>query len=356
MFHPYNPNKVFCHHKTWRDVAQWVRDVQEDPKEAWLPAPITVSIDPANVCNCKCLYCNADFVLNKHKGAMLSPKYLDELADFLFDWRVKGACLGGGGEALCNPHTGAFIEKLYNYDIGVGIVSNGILIDQHSQLKYLDWIGVSVDAATPDTWGLVHGAKPSLFFKVMDNMRMLMENGVHITYKYLVRPESVHEVYDAITKSYQIGVRNFHIRPGANPWFEDVKKEFFTDDDVKSVKGQLAAAKKDFPKMNIVGVFDKVGSHWQVEHPFKTCHAVLATCVFQANKKIGFCCDNRGNPKLEIGPHDNPRDLMKFWGSKAHYDLICSTCVDSCSRCTFAIFNAYFEQAVLEDGFFLDFI
>ena len=212
MFNPYNPAKIFCHHKTWRDVAQWVRDMKDDPENAWLPAPITVSIDPANVCNAKCLYCNADFVLNKNKGEMLSSEYLDNLAAFLYDWGVRGACLGGGGEALCNPHVGAFIESLkLTYDIGVGIVSNGILIDKHPELEHLDWIGVSVDAATAETWGLVHGVKPDLFLKVIHNMRELVKKGVHVTYKYLVRPEAVHEVYDAIIKACEIGVRNFMI-------------------------------------------------------------------------------------------------------------------------------------------------
>jgi MoaA/NifB/PqqE/SkfB family radical SAM enzyme len=127
-------------------------DIQNDPGNTYLPAPITVSIDPANVCNAKCLYCNADFILNKNRGEMLSPKYLIQLAEFLHIWGVKGACLGGGGEALCNPYTGAFIKDLKEiYNIGVGIVSNGILIDKHPELEYLDWIGVSVDAATPET-------------------------------------------------------------------------------------------------------------------------------------------------------------------------------------------------------------
>jgi wyosine [tRNA(Phe)-imidazoG37] synthetase (radical SAM superfamily) len=332
-------------------------DIQNDPGNTYLPAPITVSIDPANVCNAKCLYCNADFILNKNRGEMLSPKYLIQLAEFLHIWGVKGACLGGGGEALCNPYTGAFIKDLKEiYNIGVGIVSNGILIDKHPELEYLDWIGVSVDAATPETWGLVHGTKPDIFLKVMYNMKQLVKKGVHVTYKYLVRPEAVYEVYDAVIKAREIGVMNFHIRPGANPWFKDTKKEFFTDDDVKSVKEQLTAAKADLPEMNIIGVFNKVGSHWQVEHPFKTCHAVLATCVFQANKKVGFCCDNRGNPTFEIGPYDNPTELLNFWGSKEHYKLINDICVNSCTRCTFSIFNQYFEQAILKDGFMLNFI
>jgi len=353
---PYNPIKVLAHHKTWRDVSQWLQDIQNDFEHAWLPPPITVSVDPSNLCNCKCLYCNAEFVLNKHRGEMLSYEYLMALASFFSNWEIRGVCLGGGGEALCNPHTGKFIEELHNYDIGVGIVSNGILIDKHPELEYLDWIGVSVDAATMKTWGLVHGAKPDLFLRVMHNMEKLVKKGVHVTYKYLVRPEAVHEVYDAIIVARGMGITNFHIRPGANPWFEDVHKEFFTDEDVKSVHEQLALAKENFPEMNIIGVFNKVGSHWQVEHPFNTCHAVLATCVFQANKKIGFCCDNRGNPDLEIGPYDDPEKVLEFWGSKAHYDLVCSTCVGSCSRCTFSVFNQYFEQAVLDDGFMLDFI
>jgi len=357
MLHPYNPAKVFCHHKTWESVARWVSDRCSKDDSAWLPAPITVSVDPANICNCKCLNCNADFILEQDKRCMMSKEYLEKLADFLFDWQVRGVCLGGGGESLCNPYTGKFIHDLKYNDIGIGMVSNGILLDRVPELKELNWLGISMDSGTPEVWGLVHGASPKLFDRVVKGMTDLVSQDVDVTYKYLARPENVQDVYKGVEMAKLIGCRNFHIRPAAPPWFDNEKKNLFKPEQVDSVIEQLEAARKDFPEVNVIGIFNKLGANnWRIVHPFRNCWAIFVTCVFQANGKIGFCCDNRGNDHFEIGPFDDPRKLLDFWGSSKHFKMQCGKCFESCPRCTFKVFNEYFEKCVLDDDFMLSFI
>lgn len=358
MLKPYNPSKIFCHHQTWCNLAKWATSMgmlEETPSQ--LPTPITISVDPANVCNCKCLYCNSDFLLSQKKQCMLSKQYLKELAQFLSNWGVRGACLGGGGESLCNPHTGTFVADLKTLNIGVGMVSNGILLNKFPELKLMDWLGISVDAATDKTWGVIHGVKPQLFTNVLNGMQSLINAGLNVTYKYLIRPENYNEVYDAVRVASSIGCKNFHIRPCADPWFHQKKTNMFTEQHVESVNEQLSRAKQDFPMVNVVGIFNKLGEkQWEIIHPFKKCWGIFATCVFQANGKIGFCCDNRGNPHFEIGPFDHPNELLKFWGSYEHLDMQCGKCFKSCPRCTFKVFNEYFEKCVLNDDFMLDFI
>jgi MoaA/NifB/PqqE/SkfB family radical SAM enzyme len=335
-----------------------VQDVDDGDEAAWLPPPITVSVDPSNICNCKCIGCNADFVLAKDKRCKLSGEYLTELAEFLSNWGVQGVCIGGGGESLCNEHTGIFVEDLRNYDVGVGLITNGLLIKQYPELKNLDWLGVSVDAATEETWARVHGKKVvnGALRRILDNMEWLINEGVHVTYKYLVRPESTEEVYDAVGLASSIGCKHFHLRPVTPTWFEKDAPYTFTATQVERVRTQIQQAKTAFPSVEIIGVFDKVGPQWQIVHPFTKCHAVFITCIFMADGKVSFCCDNRGNPDFEIGPFNDPREILKFWGSKEHRDLMCEKCVDSCPRCTFSVFNQYFEKCVCDDGFMLDFI
>ena len=354
---PYSPCKVLCHHRTWQDVKRWCDEMEQGIEQAWLPTPITISFDPANKCNCHCIDCNADFVLQKSAQCMMSREYLRELAEFLSDWGVRGACGGGGGESTLNPHLGFFVEELKNYDIGVGIVSNGIALHHHPELELLDWLGVSVDSATPETWALTHGADKKNFNKILCNMMALINKGVHTTYKYLVRPQNTCEVYDAVKMADNIGCKYFHIRPMSLPWFGKPTNPLFTSAEVKLVQTQLEHAKQDFPAVDVIGVFSKVNAeNWKVEHPFKKCHAIFATCVFQANKMVGTCCDNRGNPHFEVGPFEHPRDFAAFWGSRKHYDMMCTHCVDSCPRCTFNYWNAMYEQVIESDGFMLDFI
>lgn len=339
IINPYTPYKIIYHYDNWLKLRDWYYAISVGDDSVKLPIPIVVSIDPANVCNCKCLDCNADFILNKNHQCMLSPEYLDELADFLKEWGVKTACLGGGGEALCNPYTGKFIERLKNNGVGVGLVSNGTLLNRVPELVLMDWLGVSVDSGTSKTWGLVHGASQKLFMAVLDNMECLIKNGLNVTYKYLLRPENINEVYLAAKVASDIGCKFLHIRPMSPPWFEKDKRNLFTNDDIISVNEQIETAKIDFKDVQIIGVFNKVNSKWQIEHPFKTCFAIFATCVFMADNKVVLCCDHRGNKKFEVGPFKNPIEILDFWGSKKHLAMQCNNCFRSCSRCTFKILN-----------------
>jgi MoaA/NifB/PqqE/SkfB family radical SAM enzyme len=258
--------------------------------------------------------------------------------------------LGGGGESTLNPSLNDFIQALYENNIAKGIVTNGIAIKEHRHLKHMDWVGVSVDAGDKEVWSKVHGVKPELFQQVLDNMKYLVDQQVDVTYKYLVRPENVGSVYCAIRHAADIGCAAFHIRPMATPWFDDIQP-IFTERDIELVNEQLHRARKAFGKhIDIVGVFNKLDSQWRVAHPFEKCWAIFATCVFQANKKVGLCCDLRGCQTVEVGPFDNPEDFINnFWGSDKHKKIQEQVDVNKCSRCTFSMLNQYFEQAIIQD-------
>lgn len=357
---PYSPAKVLVHYERWKTIQGWHNSMVEDPtcQHSFLPRPITVSVDLANKCNMKCIDCNADFLLKKEAQTILDKKYLENLTIALQKWQVSGVCLGGGGDSTLNPNLGFFVEELHKKYIKAGMVSNGLLIHKFPELQRLIWLGVSVDAGTSKIWQKVHGMENSKLFElVLHNMQQLIRNGVDVTYKYLLRPENVKDVYNAIGICNSIGCRNFHIRPMASPWFDDPTKQLFKQKDVNKVSRQLERAKKDFPLVNIVGVFNKLGKEWKVEHPFEKCWAIFASCVFLSNRKVGLCCDLRGCPTVEVGPYDNPQDFIdNFWGSREHFNIQKQIDINKCSRCTFSFFNKMFEEAIINDGFMKDFI
>ena len=352
---PYSPYKIFCHHKNWQDVYGWYR-VMNQGNAYRLAAPITVSVDLAAQCNMKCIGCNADFLLDHSAKSHLSTTYLDKLAIALGQWGVKGVCVGGGGESTMNPGYHSFIDKLKNNNVKVGIISNGIKLVNSPSIRRLDWAGVSVDAGTEKVWSEVHGISGRYYWEVKNNIIDLVNEGVDVTYKYLIRPENVSDVLNGIATADQCGCKSFHIRPMAIPWFEDAKS-IFTQSDVSSVSAQLEEGKRLYPNVKVIGVFNKLGDQWQVTHPFDKCWAIFATCVFLANYKVGLCCDLRGCSTVEVGPFADPVDFInKFWGSKEHKNMQDKIDVNKCSRCTFSMLNQYFEQAIIQDRLMPDFI
>lgn len=350
--HPYSPDKVLCYYQRWQRVYKWYLG------EGELPYPITVSVDPSARCNMRCKGCNAYEVLSSNKTEF-DKEYMAKLADTLFEHEVRSVCLGGGGSADMNPHLSHFVDSLHGRRIGIGMVCNGTLLDRVRSIKKFSWIGVSVDASNADTWAEVHQVSPRWFDKVLENMRVAARNGVQITYKYLIRPENVGEIYDAAKVAKSLGVFGFHARPMSEPWFNDTSTRLFTEQQAKWCRGQIQDAKKDFEDENfqVHGVFSKVGGDFRVVHPFNKCWAIFATCVFQSNKKVGLCCDLRGCPLVEVGPFEDPREFFAdFWGSDEHRKIQDKIDVSKCPRCTFGALNRLFEEAIIQDQFMIDFI
>ena len=356
MIHPFNPKKIFCHYDKWLSIKRWLEDIRLGDESAWLPAPITVTVDPSYACNCNCLHCNADFVRTR-SDQMMSREYLDSLYKMMWEWDVRGVVIAGGGEPLCNPHIGIFVDNLKFAYMHTGLITNGILLGDYPGLQNLDWLGVSVDAATSETWMRVHGNGGDHFNEIISSMHNLINSGVHVTYKYLVREENVNEVYDAVRLASTIGCKNFHIRPVAAPWWSESKDMGFSASEIDNVRAQIAKGKIEFPDMQIADAFEKVDFRWNPVHNFLKCIAIFTTCIFMPDGKVGFCCDRRGDTDVEIGPLKSPEDLLPFWGSKEHAAMQDRVCIGKCeSKCTQSILNEFFEKGVMEDGLMLDFI
>jgi MoaA/NifB/PqqE/SkfB family radical SAM enzyme len=113
-----------------------------------------ITVDPSNVCNLGCVWCNADYI-RRERCQHLSATALRNLAAFLPRWvlqdgigsfGVDAVCIAGGGEPLLNPATAEFVDALCSSGIHVGLVTNGTQIaDAIDALSQCTWVGVSVE-------------------------------------------------------------------------------------------------------------------------------------------------------------------------------------------------------------------
>ncbi|RLI59817.1 MAG: hypothetical protein DRO67_09575, partial [Candidatus Asgardarchaeum californiense] len=213
---PYNPFNSF-------KVLMWREWLEGIAKGEFL-VPVTVDTDPANACNYKCIWCNAfDYMHGSVKKQILPEGHLLKLADFYKEWGTHSTCIAGGGEPLMNPGMPAFLEKLNENGIESGIITNGsLLTDELIEIiaRTSRWCGISMDAATPETYKKIKGISDGkMFNKVIENIRKLTKkceeynNTCDVAYKYLLHPLNADELYDAAKLAKDIGVKDFHMRP-----------------------------------------------------------------------------------------------------------------------------------------------
>ena len=363
-YNPFNSAKLFA------QVPRWKQIVRGDA----IPAPVLVTVDPINSCNYGCIWCNAEYILGKNTGK-ISNDCLDDIAKYLPKWGVSATCIAGGGEPLVHPYLGKFVEKLAEGGTQTGIVTNGLYLDRH--MDYLDncnWVGVSMDCASQKTLEKLKKAKPGDFDRTIKGIEKLANlkgnlgksgQGNGVSYKYLLHPGNVQEVYGAAKIAKEIGCRNLHIRPFGTPWDKIGKEtgDHFAYEDLEEFKDQIIRARElEDDKFKIFGITHKFDGRFKKSNEFNTCHAIFMSGVFmpptskEGKFDFGLCCDRRGDDELTLDNLVDTSQISKFWGSEKHWNMFDAIRPKDCPRCTYQPHNQIFEEVVEKDNMTIDFI
>lgn len=377
-WNPFNSHKLLTHVSTWELIKNGTVP----------PPPILITVDPTNACNLNCTWCNAEFIRMKNKNS-ISKNALHKIADFLPRWGennkhpqtgVKAICVAGGGEPLINPATGEFIDKVINNNIEVGVVTNGIMIDKFlDPLSKCTWVGVSIDSGKKHTYNKLkeYSKKQFAFDKVIENIRELVEYSKKnntklgmehpaygVSYKYLLHPENIDEIYESTKLAKEIGCKNIHFRPAGTTWDKlGTDREIkFSEDDIERFNQQISKAMElDDDNFNVYGITHKFNSQFEIENDFNKCHSVFMTAVFgpaigknvnEDDFTVSLCCDRRGDKKLELARNiSDPNLINELWGNKGHWNIHHSICVKKeCPRCTYQPHNQIYEQVIQNDS------
>lgn len=384
-WNPFNSYKLLSHVHRWRQIKRGKP----------IPPPVLITVDPTNVCNFSCAWCNAAFVRAHRKGS-LSEQVLIQIADFLPHWGegrsiwkpgVEAICVAGGGEPLLNPATAPFIDRVIANGVEVGIVTNGSLIyPVMDSLSQCTWVGVSMDAGTPETHNKLKMINPDLnsFEKIINNISTLVDYAKRhnyrlgskhpaygVSYKYLLYKDNIGEIYQAARLAKEIGCKNIHFRPAGTTW-DNVGNPTnaiqFTPEEIKLFNEQIGKTLElDDKTFNVYGITHKFNSQFDAANHFQKCYAVFMTAVIMppfgkdASKgafTLGLCCDRRGDAKLEMGSNlKDVNQINRLWGSEDHWKIHDKIKIrGECPRCTYQPHNEIYEQVILNDSMTYKFI
>lgn len=308
--------------------------------------PIEASVDPANICNLECKWCNGYDV--QQRNVLMTIEHLLDLVRFFKRWGVKAVCFAGGGEPTMLPRLYEAINLCGELRLPVAIITNGTLFRDAlviSMAKWCRWVGVSVDSATKETFEKLKNV--NLFDDVIDNIKKLVNSGCReVTYKFLLHPDNQHEVYKAIEIAHDIGCHRIHIRPVSFMNFQDHEDKFDIDAiDNQVMKGSVFENNR-FKIFYVQHKFDK-DLHRMFN--FKKCLATPIMPIFQANGDISICIDRKADKSLVIGSHKDISQIPKIWGSEKHKEVIRNIKLEECPKCTIQHCNEFIEKVFINN-------
>jgi MoaA/NifB/PqqE/SkfB family radical SAM enzyme len=354
-FNSYNSWKGLHYLPWYESIKKWKET--KNPKDLLPPIEASIDSSPAGACQLKCRFCNAHKYVGK--TSIVSDQQLVDLHKFLIDFGIKAFCEGGGGSPTLRKNLAEIFWLIKKYNRQSSIATNALgfndkLID--AMANCCRWVGISVDSSNKETYKNIRGVDS--FDKTIGNMKLLVKkvkeikSKCDVSYKFLITPWNYKEIYDACKLAKEIGVRDFHSRPA------DLSHQGMGDIKLKEYSYLVDKIKEQFEKCHelrtsnfrVITAMHKFDENFKPLKNFSQCYAmpILIQCCPDGN--VYACVDQRLVEKFNLGSYiPDPKNILKFWGGKKHYDLVFGNTVKSCTnRCTFSKYCLQAEKLVFE--------
>lgn len=197
--------------------------------------PVTLMIEPTNICNLKCPLCPTGAGLIKRNRGFLKfedfKKVIDEVGDYIIHLR-----LWNWGEPLLNKEVFKMISYAKRKKIFVNLSTNSNFLDEEVAKKLihsgLDEVIISMDGASEETYKTYR--KGGDFKKLLKSIHFLVEekkrlkrNFPYIKLQFIIMKHNEHEISKIKELSQKIGVDELVFKTvGIMDYFskEDIKK------------------------------------------------------------------------------------------------------------------------------------
>lgn len=170
-----------------------------------------LQVESSIACNLRCVICpwRAMAASAANQGIM-SPDVWQALRPHLPE--AQSVDLSGGGEPLLQPQLAEWIGQAHAAGCETGFLTNGLLLDEDTAHRLVDagvdWIGVSMDGATPDVYEAIRVG--SDFEQVCRNLARIAALRVNAVPKTMINtvltPANIHQLEETVSLAQRLGV------------------------------------------------------------------------------------------------------------------------------------------------------
>ena len=185
--------------------------------------PIHIEIDPTSTCQQDCLRCSykqqidgkRDYIIHNQNTRLPFERFVSLINEFKH-LGIRALTLSGGGEPLIYPGIDSIIDHILSSNIQYGVITNLSTKIDADLISQAIWIRVSLDAASPETYNVVHRPKNQNAFRlVCENIYSLVarNESLDLGVNFLVQPENYTEIYEATRLVKELGASYIRFSP-----------------------------------------------------------------------------------------------------------------------------------------------
>ena len=309
--------------------------------------PSHVQLIISDLCNQNCHFCAyrmdggfsteqfgemKDGKLVKNPNRRIPEGKAIEILNDCADVGVKAIQFTGGGEPTVHPHHVDIFRHAKWLGLKTGLVTNGLVMREPEVLANMDWVRISLDAGTSESYENIRESKG--FDKVLSNIRTLVGVGTPcvIGVGFVVTRENYREILDVCNISRDLGVK--YIRLSA--MFSEQGASYY-DGIHSAIESHISTAKaftnqEDF---EIVDLFShRLGDLDQGTPKHSFCGYQNFTVYIGGDQKVYRCCTTSYTKHGEVGDlrEQTFKEWLTSWEKKQAYEGFSA---HTCHHCQF---------------------
>ena len=281
-------------------------------------APISCEIDPSNSCNLKCDFCMFGEWRKDHHEHLDLETYISLIGE-LQRMGTKSITFTGGGEPLMNPNFNLMAKMAKSLGFQIGLVTNGVLLDEVDNLEDFLFIRISLDAYNREDY--IKVKRVDKFDRVLKNITNALKWNKIIGLSYVVGPYNNKDLQKAEDLANELGVSYIQIKPS----YINESKEIFTDF-VYPDGREVIETRRYLPKDNV------------------PCTIAALVSIIGANGDVYYCCQGRGVDRLTLG-NLKDKSFKQMWTER----MDMKPNVSLCPMCRYMNYTKAYKE-IMENG------
>ena len=317
------------------------------------PNPVHVLCVLSDLCSHDCTFClfrasgyetSKEFgIINKSGIAIKNPNRMIpfakaiEIVDDCQRMGVKAFEFTGGGEPTLHPQFDQILNRAIAAGMQVGTITHGANLPpgRIEALTKTEWIRISLDAGTPDTYSATHRVDGNTFKRVLENIaglsnaRTVARTMFKVGVSFVTTKTNFIELPTAAKLARDAGADSFRISAEFSPDGIDV---------FGGRESEIAETAREVESMQSEAF--RVFNHWSTKTSvpdsgrpdYQNCWYQHLTAFIGGNQNVYRCCRTSYQERGLIGSLAN-QSFEQLWNSEAKQRLFSNFDARGCTNC-----------------------
>lgn len=336
---------------TYSDLkVAWLPDRLRDLREDGRCVPAQIQLILSDLCNHNCSFCAyrwegydsnqlfgeaTESGVNNNPNRKMPTEKAKEILQDAADMGVLAIQFTGGGEPTVHPDHIEIFRFALDLGLKCGLVTNGCRLREgwDEVLPRFEWIRISVDAGTADTYAKIREVKPSAYTKMLANMQFLSEKAVDtaVSASYIITRENHEELEKATENVLLSGAESIRFGAVFNPDDE----AYYDGIDLDAIRHQIARCSEIYgDRIGVIDMFDQRVQDSGGRPNYSRCWYQHLNPYIGADLNVYRCCNTAYNHRGQIA-NLSTMGFRQAWKIVSENGKMSEFNAKSCSRCAF---------------------